>query len=227
MPVNSFENYYMSWKPKIDKNENSLYHTLANQLEQDIINVVDPLPIAAELILALQKIISREIDPMIPTCISIGKLEYGTAANVISESVTMHGTVRTFDSEARDFIQKRIEEISDGVTKASRGSYTLTYNKVMPPLSNDESLVYMAMENLTCTIGESSVTTNLEISMGCEEFSVYLDHVPGLFMFIGSSEIDQPMIEIHNPKFLFPEECLPIGVRALCEIALNYSKTEH
>lgn len=188
---------------------------------------VDPLPIAAELILSLQKVVSREIDPMIPTCLSIGKLEYGTAANIVSKTVTMHGTVRTFDSTVRDFIQKRIDEIADGVTKAARGSYTLEYNRVMPPLSNDPELTAMAMGALTRTFGESGITTDYDISMGCEEFSVYQEYVPGLFIFIGSSEKDRPIIEIHNPNFLFPEECLPIGVRALCEIALNYFKTEH
>lgn len=188
---------------------------------------VDPLPVAAELILSLQKIISREIDPMTPACLSIGKLEYGTAANIVSKTVTMHGTVRTFDPMARDLIQKRIDEIAYGVTKASRASYTLEYNRVMPPLSNAPELTAMAMDALTGALGESGVTSDYEASMGCEEFSVYQEHIPGLFMFIGSSEADKPIIEIHNPKFLFPEECLSIGVRALCEIALNYSKTKH
>ncbi len=63
--------------------------------------------------------------------------------------------------------------------------------------------------------------------MGCEEFSVYLEHVPGLFLLLGSRDPKEPVVEIHNPKFLFPEECLPIGVRALCEIALHYLKTAY
>ncbi len=188
---------------------------------------VDPLPIAAEVILSLQKIVSREIDPMIPACVSIGKMEYGTAPNVVSETVGMYGTVRTSDPAARSFIQKRIEEIADGVTKASRGSYILNYNRVMPPLANDPELTALATETLTRTLGKSGVTAEYAPSMGCEEFSVYLDYVPGLFMFIGSTEADKPIIEIHNPKFLFPEDCLPVGARALCEIALDYLNTKH
>ncbi len=187
---------------------------------------VDPLPVAAELILALQKIVSREIDPMIPACLSIGKVEYGTAANIVSESVRMYGTVRTSDPATRNFIQTRIGEIADGITQAARGSYALEYNRVMPPLSNDPELTAMALQTLTNKFGESGVTTEYWPSMGCEEFSIYLEHVPGLFLFIGSSDADQPMIEIHNPRFLFPEECLPVGVRALCEIALEYLNTD-
>lgn len=188
---------------------------------------VDPLPVAAELILALQKLVSREIDPMIPACISIGKMDYGTAANVVSETVTMQGTVRTFDHHVRSFIEKRIEEIADGVTKAARGGYSLEYHRVMPPLVNDPTLVSFATEVLISAFGSEEVTANYAATMGCEEFSVYLDYVPGIFMLIGSQDSDAPLIEIHNPKFLFPEECLTIGVRALCEIALNYTKTQY
>jgi len=124
---------------------------------------VDPLPVAAELILSLQKIISREIDPMIPACLSIGKVEYGTAPNIVSETVTMYGTVRTSDSTVRTFIQKRIDEIADGVTKAARGTYTLEYNRVMPPLSNDPELTVMATAILTRTLGESGITTDYNV----------------------------------------------------------------
>lgn len=185
---------------------------------------VDPLPVAAELILALQKIVSREIDPMIPACISIGKMEYGTAANVVSQTVTLHGTVRTFDHDVRSFIEKRIEEIADGVTKAARASYALEYHRVMPPLVNDPEFVALATGALTDAFGSEGVTANYAATMGCEEFSVYLDYVPGIFLLIGSQDPTEPLVEIHNPKFLFPEECLTIGVRALCEIALNYLK---
>lgn len=188
---------------------------------------VDPLPVAAELILAIQKIASREIDPMIPACVSIGKMEYGTAANIVSETVTMHGTVRTFDHDVRNFIQKRIKEITDGVTKSARATYSMDYVRVMPPLVNDANFVEFATAVLINAFGREEVTANYAATMGCEEFSVYLDHVPGIFMLIGSQDPNEPVIEIHNPKFLFPEECLTIGVKALCEIALNYSKTEH
>ena len=188
---------------------------------------VDPLPVAAELILALQKIVSREVDPMTPACLTIGKVEYGAAANIVADTVTLYGAVRTFDPGVRDFIEKRIEEIADGVTRSSRASYSLEYSRVMPPLSNDPELVSSAAAVLKKALGEDRVTADYPSNMGCEEFSVFLDHVPGIFMLIGSHEPDSsPVIEIHNPRFLFPLECLPVGVRALCEIALNYTGTD-
>lgn len=187
---------------------------------------VDPLPVAAELILALQKIVSREVDPMTPACLTIGRAEYGAAANIVAETVTLWGAVRTFDPGTRDFIQKRIGEIADGVTRASRASYSLEYSRVMPPLTNDPGLVAMASEAVKKALGEEAVTADYPSTMGCEEFSVFLEHVPGIFMLIGSREPGQPVVEIHNPRFLFPLECLPAGVRALCETALEFTCTE-
>lgn len=188
---------------------------------------VDPLPAAAEVILALQRIVSREIDPMIPACVSIGKMEYGTAANVVSKSVTMHGTVRTFDRDARDFIHKRIGEIAEGVARSARASCSMEYVRVMPPLVNDPAFVEFATDVLARAFCNEAIVSDYPATMGCEEFSVFLEHVPGLFLLLGSRDPKGPVVEIHNPKFLFPEECLPIGVRALCEIALSYSKTEY
>lgn len=187
---------------------------------------VDPVPVAAQLILALQTIISREIDAMLPACLTIGKIEYGTAANIVSETVTLHGTVRTFDADTRNFIQKRIAEIADSITRGARGSYTLEYERVMPPLVNDAAFTALARDAICKGMGADIFTDIYTQSMGCEEFSVYLEHVPGAFMLIGSQAPEEPLIEIHNPKFLFPQECLPIGVRALCEIALEYLHVE-
>ena len=187
---------------------------------------VDPLPIAAQIILSLQSVISREVDPVIPACLTIGKVNYGTAANIISKTVTLYGTVRTYNAEIRDFIQNRIEEISYGITKSGRGSYTLEYQRIMPPLVNDSGFTALAAKAIGDNMGNDAFTSTCPQNLGCEEFSVYLDSVPGLFMFIGSSKAESPAIEIHSPKFLFPQECLPIGVRALCEIALEYFKTK-
>lgn len=183
---------------------------------------VDPLPVAAELILALQTVISRNVDPMTPASLSLGQCVYGTAANIISPAVTLAGTVRTFDEKARDVIENRIRAITDGVAKAGQCTYDLHYDRVMPPLVNDPELAALADTVLRHTLGNNVVTNAYEVNMGCEEFSVYLEHLPGLFLFMGSSELGEPIVEIHNPNFLFPEATIPLGVRALVEITRHY-----
>lgn len=119
-----------------------------------------------------------------------------------------------------------MREIAEGVTKSSRASCSLEYRRVMPLMSNDSGLAAMASAVLKKTMGEDAVTAGYPSNMGCGEFSVFPDHVPGIFMLIGSREPGQPVVEIHNPGFLFPLECLPAGVRALCETALEFTCTE-
>lgn len=183
---------------------------------------VDPLPVAAELILALQTVISRSVDPMTPASLSLGQCTYGTAANIISPTVQLSGTVRTFDETARATIEARIRTIIDGVARAGQCTCDLHYHRVMPPLVNDAALSALADDALRKALGADRITNNFAMSMGCEEFSVFLEHVPGLFLFMGSTEPGAPIVEIHNPRFLFPEASIPPGVRALVEIACAY-----
>lgn len=184
---------------------------------------VDPLPVAAEILLALQKIISREVDPLSRACLTVGQMHYGTAANIISETVTMHGTVRTSDPQLRDYIETRLRDIVDGIARAGRCRYTLDYQRIMPPLHNDTRLTDQAVAALLAhSFDAPNVQTAFDAGMGCEEFSVYLEHVPGIFLFIGSTEAGQPLTELHKPDFLFPESCIPIGVQALYDIAYDY-----
>jgi amidohydrolase len=184
---------------------------------------VDPIPVAAEVITALQKIVSREVNPFCAAAISIGKIEGGCAENIISESVTMYGTVRSLDENARSFIQKRIEEVAKGVTQSARATYQLTYNCIMPPLNNDAGFIEMATETLKKVFPAEIITAEMEPHMGCEEFSLYAEKIPGIFMFIGNDVKGGATIPIHDPKFIFQDDILEVGVKALCVIALEYT----
>ncbi|HEX6181257.1 MAG TPA: M20 family metallopeptidase [Chitinophagaceae bacterium] len=184
---------------------------------------VDPIVIAAEVITALQRIVAREIDPMKPALVSIGTINGGTAANIIPDAVVLEGTVRTLDAQTRDFIEKRIEEIVRGITAAAQGGYELKYQRVMPPGNNDRELCEQVRSLLRSTMGDDVLTDDFEPSMGCEEFSLYQEQVPGLFMFIGNDKPGEEIIPIHSPHYVFNDEILENGVRALSEIALWYT----
>lgn len=187
---------------------------------------VDPIPVAAELITTLQRIISREISPLKPAVLSIGKINGGTAVNIIPECVTIEGTVRTFDKGTRDFMQSRIDEIADHVTKAARASYHLEYQRVMPPAYNDPKLASTATRLIEKTLDTGNVADACIPDMGCEEFSLFQEQVPGLFMFIGNDRKDQPITPIHSPKYIFNDDILTVGVQALCAIAVGYLASE-
>jgi amidohydrolase len=185
---------------------------------------VDPIVIAADVISALQTIISREIDPVKTAAITIGKIYGGTAANIIPEKVTLTGTARAFDSEVRDFIQFRIEEIVKGITQAARAKYNLTYKRIMPPVNNDEQLADRVYKILKDSFEPGVVKNNFTPEMGCEEFSLFQQEVPGLFLFIGNDKEGRDVIPIHAPNYVFNDEILVNGIKALCEIVLGYNK---
>ncbi|MCK5705874.1 MAG: amidohydrolase, partial [Cyclobacteriaceae bacterium] len=172
----------------------------------------------------LQNIISREIDPLKPAAITIGKVYGGTAVNIIPKVVTLEGTVRTFDSDVRNFIQTRIENIAKRITQAARATYELTYDRIMPPVNNDIQLTKQIYEILNNAFEPGMVTDDFTPSMGCEEFALFQEKIPGLFLFIGNDKKGCDMIPIHAPNYVFNDEILVVGVKALCEIVFGYRK---
>jgi amidohydrolase len=182
---------------------------------------VDPIVVAADVISALQKIVSREIDPLKPAALTIGKVYGGTAVNIIPEVVTLEGTVRTLDRDVRDFIRTRIEEIAVGMTGAARASHELTYVRVMPPVDNDHRLTAQVRGILSGAFEPDTLTDDYAPSMGCEEFALYQEQIPGLFLFIGNDQGECDVIPIHAPNYVFNDEILVIGAKALCEIAFG------
>ncbi|HMM19439.1 MAG TPA: M20 family metallopeptidase [Selenomonadales bacterium] len=185
---------------------------------------VDPVVVAADVISAFQNIISREIDPLKPAIITIGKIYGGTAVNIIPQTITLDGTVRTFDLEVRDFIQTRIEEVVKGVTQAARAKYKLTFNRIMPPVINDGQLAAKVSRSLSSSLGTDLVTDDFTPVMGCEEFSLFQQEVPGLFLYIGNDKEGGDVIPVHAPNYVFNDEILVTGVKALCKIVLDYQR---
>ena len=179
---------------------------------------VDPVAAAAEVVLSLQRIISREIDPLQPALISVGRICGGTAVNIIPETVEIDGTVRTYDPGVRDFIEKRITEISKSIAQAARAGCSIDYRRIMPPVSNDRELAKLTAEALVGAFGADMMENDFSAGMGCEEFALFAERIPGVFIFIGNGT-DTP---IHSPCYDFNDEIITAGVRALCEIALKY-----
>jgi amidohydrolase len=183
---------------------------------------VDPIPVAAEVVAALQRIVSREIDSTRPSLLSIGSIHGGSALNVIPDRVVIGGTVRTLDPAARDFIQRRIGEIASGVTAAARASYDLRYDRVMPPVINDPQLCGLSARAVQAAIGPQGVSDAGHPSMGCEEFSLFQERVPGAFLMIGNDRAGHPAVPIHAPNYIFNDRIIAPGVTALCAVALEY-----
>jgi metal-dependent amidase/aminoacylase/carboxypeptidase family protein len=115
----------------------------------------------------------------------------------------LEGTVRALDSEVRNFIQTRIEEIAMRIAQAARATYELTYDQVMPPVINDRHLTNQVYEILNDAFKPSLVTDDFSPSMGCEAFALFQERIPGLFLFIGNDKEGCDMVPIHAPNYVY------------------------
>jgi amidohydrolase len=187
---------------------------------------VDPIVIAANAISTLQTIVSREVDPVESAVISICKMNGGEAYNVIPETATFGGTIRSHKPELREGLPRRIKEILDGLVSGMRGSYELTLMSKFPATINDEEMTAFVVKVAKEILGEDKLSL-LRPLMGSEDFSFYLQKVPGTFAFLGVENKEKGIIyPHHHPKFDIDEDILPLGTALHVAVALEYLKGE-
>jgi amidohydrolase len=187
---------------------------------------VDPIVIAANAISTLQTVVSREVDPVESAVISICKMNGGEAYNVIPETATFGGTIRTHKPELRESIPKRVKEILSGLVSGMRGSYELTLMSKFPATINDEEMTAFVAKVAKEILGEDKLSL-LKPLMGSEDFSFYLQKVPGTFAFLGVENKEKGIIyPHHHPKFDIDEDILPLGTALHVTVALEYLKGE-
>lgn len=186
---------------------------------------VDPVVISAQVILALQTIVSREIPPTDPAVITIGAIHGGTAQNIIPEEVVISGVIRTMKTEHREYVKKRLKEVSEGIAISMRGSCEIEIEESYPCLYNNDELVQIFKESSSKVIGEKNVIALDNPSMGVESFAYFAMEKPSVFYFLGSKNEKKGIIHpAHGSHFDIDEECLPIGVALQCEMAVELLK---
>jgi len=177
---------------------------------------LDPVPALAELILAYQTIVSRNVDPIETGVVSVTSVHAGTAFNVIPETAEFKGTFRFFKHEVGELMRKRMEEITDGIAKAHRLGYELSVDELTPPTVNDKDMADFARrvaEKYGFRYGD------VPPSMGAEDFAFYLQRVPGAFLALGIKNEEKGIVyPHHHPKFDVDEDVLHIGTAM--EVAL-------
>lgn len=171
---------------------------------------VDPVNIAAHIILALQAINSREFSATCPLVLTIGNIHGGSQYNIIPDEVTFEGTIRCLEESVRQKIARRIGEISAATASAFGGSVEYEMIWGAPPVTNDPDMAALAAEAAKEVLGEDKVITKVPApNMGGEDFAYYLEKVPGAFMFLSSSNPEKHTdVPHHNPKFNVDEDVL-------------------
>jgi amidohydrolase len=180
--------------------------------------VVDPIYIAAQVILALHAIVSRRLHPTDPAVISIGAIHGGEAANVIPRKVEMSGTIRFMDVEVREQIHAEIERALE-VARALGGDYELEFEPGGLPMINDSGVVELIREVGADLLGGEHVQTP-RVEMGAEDFGAFSELAPGAMFMLGC-RIEGDERKAHNPRFDIDERCLPLGVAILAEATLR------
>jgi len=169
---------------------------------------IDPITIAAEIIGAIQTIISRTTSPNDSAVLSITKVHAGDAYNVIPESAMLSGTVRTFAIDKMQEIERQMISISEGISKAHGGTARVEFNTLFLPVLNEEEATDLATEVCRDMVGQDNVITTGSAGTGSEDFSFMSNEVPGCYVIIGNGEDSNAL---HNPNFDFNDEALVYG----------------
>ncbi|MDQ3700637.1 MAG: amidohydrolase [Chloroflexota bacterium] len=185
---------------------------------------VDPILVAAHMVVALQGIVSRQIAPRQAAVLTVGVIEGGTKENVIPETVTLRGTVRTLDEEVREQMPGRIKTIAEGIAAAFGATVDVDYRRGYDVLINDPDMSVLASQAAADVVGEERIQP-AEAGMGGEDFGRYLLKVPGCFATIGAGTPEVPQEERvggHSPRFALDPACLPYGVAWYVAVARRY-----
>lgn len=176
---------------------------------------IDPVVVAAQIVMGLQTTISRNLDPLQPGVVTVGKVLAGSAFNVIPGTAELAGTIRAFDPVVRATLERRCREIIEELPKAFGASGSWEFKRGYPPTVNDERVTEIVRRGVGSTLGEENLVPFTPV-MGAEDFSLVLEKIPGCYFFVGGrSETANAVYPHHHPQFNIDERALEIGARAL------------
>ncbi len=189
----------------------------------------DPVMVAVQIAQSWQTIISRNKNPLEAGVLSITQIHSGSATNIIPDSASMIGTVRTFTIEALDLIEKRMGEIAEHTAAAFGASVQFHFRRNYPPLINHEPETEFVKEVMADVVGAEGVLKKIEPTMGSEDFAFMLLEKPGCYVFIGNGDGEHRLAghglgpcNLHNPSYDFNDELLPIGASYWVRLAEQF-----
>lgn len=180
----------------------------------------DPLVIAAEIILALQTIVSRNIDPAVPIVISCTELETDGIRNAIPSNVVIKGDTRSYDPKAQQLIETRMRTLCEHICAMNDAECEFEYSYEFAPTVNWAKCVDIAVQAAKNAVGENLVDANVTAMMASEDFGTFLQKIPGCFLFLGNGtqEDNKGHIPLHNALYDFNDDILLTGVTFFAEL---------
>jgi len=175
---------------------------------------VDAVLAAAQIVNALQTIVSRNVNPAEVAVVSVGSFHAGTAFNIIAERAELEGTIRTFDPATRELVVRRVREVVEGTARAMGASVELDIEELTIAVVNDAAVAACVRGAAARVVGAERVSAD-QRWMASEDMAYFLREAPGCFFFLGAA--CSPEFPHHNPRFDFDEAALPQGVAIMCE----------
>jgi len=186
---------------------------------------IDPMVAAAHVITALQSIVSRNVAPLHTAVVSVTSVHGGTAFNVIPQSVTLEGTIRTFELGVRQIVLERFDEIMRGVAGALGCRVEMEVIRVAPAVINAESVAIRVQQAARRVLPDSNLDLASYITMGAEDMAYMLERVPGCYFFVGSANREKGLdYGHHHPKFDVDENALPRAAALMATAVADFLK---
>jgi hippurate hydrolase len=172
---------------------------------------VDAVVVGSLLVMAIQTIVSREVNPAHPSVISVGRFDAGTAGNVIAGHARLQGTIRTQDPEVREYLHRSLRRIAESVGQLHGAEVKIDLVEGVPVLTNTKEMASLAREAAVQAVGEENVRTLDTANMGGEDFSWYLEEIPGCYVRFGARGEEMEGYPSHSSRFDFDADALAVG----------------
>ena len=177
----------------------------------------NPLIAAAHIVTAMKSITSLDLNPNAKSVVTVASIHGGEADNIIPDNCIIRGSIRAFESDVRKDIENRVKEIATYIAKGFGMEARVEYNTGYPATINSDT--QSALNTAAATVGKENIVTDFQPSYGSEDFSYFLQKVPGAYAWLGSGDKERGFMTLHSSTFDFNDKLIPIGVRYFYELA--------
>ncbi len=181
---------------------------------------IDAVLVGTQIVVALQTIVSRNVDPNETGVVTVGAFHAGTAGNIIAETAELRGTIRSFTPDVRELLHRRVREVAEGVAASLGATAEVKLMIGVSPTVNEPQVTAVMREAAAAVVGADRIDSSYRTT-GAEDFSAVLERIPGSYFFLGSRGGEASAFPHHNPRFDIDENCLPQGVAILCDTAVR------
>jgi len=182
---------------------------------------VDAVVVGSLLVMSIQTIVSREVNPSHPSVVSVGRFDAGTAANVIAGHAVLQGSIRAQEQTVREHLHRSLRRIAESIAALHEANIAIEINQGTPPMSNSREMAKLAREAAAPVIGKDKLRRLTVANMGGEDFSYYVQQIPGCYVRIGSQIPGKEGFPAHSSRFDFDEQALAVGAAYYRSIALH------